>query len=65
MRNIASIIRTDGQVVRDLMLEMIYYRIGNAWSKKFIQWLNDNGCYYTAKETVAFGKRIGLDIRST
>ena len=30
-----------------------------------IQWLSDNGSCYTAKDTVWFGKNLGLDIRTT
>jgi len=32
---------------------------------RVIQWLSDNGSCYTAKETVKFGKNVGLDIRTT
>jgi len=65
MRYIASTIGIDGQAIRDLMLETIEYRLGKAFTEKPVQWLTDNGSCYTAKETVAFGKRLGLDIRTT
>ena len=65
MRYIASTIGIDGQAIRDLMLETIEYRLGQAFTEKPVQWLTDNGSCYTAKETVAFGKRLGLDIRTT
>ena len=65
MRYIASTIGIDGQAIRDLMLVTIEYRLGKTCSEKPIQWLTDNGSCYTAKETVAFGKRLGLDMRTT
>jgi len=65
MRYIASTIGIDGQAIRDLMLETLEYRLGKTWSETPIQWLTDNGSCYTAKETVAFGKKLGLDIRTT
>ena len=46
------------------MLETIEYRLGKTCTEEPIQWLTDHGSCYTAKETVAFGKRLGLDIRS-
>ena len=65
MRYIASTIGIDGQAIRDLMLETIEYRLGKTFTEKPVQWLTDNGSCYKAKETVAFGKRLGLDIRTT
>lgn len=65
MRYIASTKGIDGQAIRDLMLESIECRFGSAELPHSIQWLSDNGSCYTAKETVAFGYRLGLDIRTT
>ena len=65
MRYIASTIGIDGRAIRDLMLETVEYRLGRVQSVTPIQWLSDNGSCYTAKETVAFGRQLGLDIRTT
>lgn len=65
MRYIASTIGIDGKAIRDLMLETVEHRLGRPFTSSPIQWLSDNGSCYTAKETVAFGKQLGLDIRTT
>lgn len=65
MRYIASTIGIDGKAIRDLMLETVEYRLGRPFTPVPIQWLSDNGSCYTARETVAFGKQLGLDIRTT
>ncbi|MCH9626729.1 MAG: IS3 family transposase ISCpr2 [Chlamydiales bacterium] len=65
MRYISSTKGIDGQAIRDLMLESIEYRFGVSELPHSIQWLSDNGSCYTARETVAFGYRLGLDIRTT
>jgi len=65
MRYIASTIGIDGKAIRDLMLETVEYRLGSPPLKSPIQWLSDNGSCYTARETVAFGRQLGLDIRTT
>lgn len=65
MRYIASTIGIDGQAIRDLMLETVEYRFGIPRVPHRIQWLSDNGSCYTARDTVAFGKQLGLDIRTT
>lgn len=65
MRYIASTIGIDGQAIRDLMIETVEYRLGRPIIDARIQWLTDNGSCYTARETVAFGKQLGLDIRTT
>ena len=65
MRYIASTIGIDGQAIRDLMLETVEYRLGEPFTKHPIQWLSDNGSCYTARETVAFGRQLGLDIKTT
>lgn len=65
MRYIASTIGIDGQMIRDLMLETTEYRLGEPRAKSPIQWLSDNGPCYTARETVQFGRALGLDVRTT
>lgn len=65
MRYVASTIGIDGQAIRDLMLETVEYRFGIARVSRPVQWLTDNGSCYTAKETVSFGRSLGLDIRTT
>jgi putative transposase len=65
MRYVASTIGIDGQAIRDLMLETVEYRLGGPNANSPIQWLTDNGSCYTARETVAFGRQLGLDIRTT
>lgn len=65
MRYIASTIGIDGKAIRDLMVETLEYRLGCCQTPPPIQWLSDNGSCYTAKETVAFGRNLGLDIRTT
>lgn len=65
MRYIASTIGIDGQAIRDLMLETVEYRFGDVQVTQPLQWLSDNGSCYTARETVSFGRELGLDIRTT
>lgn len=65
MGYIASTIGIDGQAIRDLMIETVEYRFGATQVPYTVQWLTDNGSCYTARETVAFGRELGLDIRTT
>ncbi len=65
MRYVASTIGIDGQMIRDLMLETVEYRFGRPKAHARLQWLSDNGSCYTAKETVNFGRMLGLEIRTT
>lgn len=65
MGYIASTIGIDGQAIRDLMLETVEYRFGGNKTTQAVQWLSDNGSCYVARETVAFGRTLGLDIRTT
>jgi putative transposase len=65
MRYVSSTIGIDGQMIRDLMLETVEYRFGRPKAEADLQWLTDNGSCYTAKETVCFGRMLGLDIRTT
>lgn len=55
----------DGEAIRNLMLETIEYRFGQPKTPGTLQWLTDNGSCYVARETVAFGRELGLDIRTT
>lgn len=65
MRYIASTVGIDGEAIRDLMLETVEYRFRDIKTPYPVQWLSDNGSCYVARETVAFGKSLGLDIRTT
>ncbi|AEJ06554.1 putative transposase for insertion element [Stutzerimonas stutzeri] len=49
-----------GDDVRDVMLEAIEKRFGQALPVTQIQWLSDNGSAYTAEQTRAFAREIGL-----
>ena len=65
MRWVASTIGIDSQMIRNLMLETVEYRFGQPKALRVVQWLSDNGSCYVARETVAFGRELGLDIRTT
>lgn len=65
LRYISSTMGIDGRAIRDLMLESVEYTMGREQLKSPIQWLTDNGSCYTAKETVLFGRELGLEIRTT
>lgn len=65
MRYIASTIGIDGKAIRDLMLETVEYRFDQPKTSQLVQWLTDNGSCYVARKTVAFGRDLGLDIRTT
>lgn len=56
----------DGAMIRDLMAETMQYRFGNVNQLPHkIQWLSDNGPCYIARETVMFGRSIGLEVCTT
>lgn len=56
----------DGALIRDLMTETIEMRFGSVKKvPQAVQWLSDNGPCYTAHETVAFARSLGLDVRTT
>lgn len=58
---IASSRGISGEMVRDLMVECVERRFGQAHTvSQRIQWLSDNGSVYTAHETVALARSIGL-----
>jgi transposase InsO family protein len=63
---IASSKGIDGSMVRDLMTESLESRFGKA-SKipHALQWLSDNGPQYIARETIHFGRLLGLEICTT
>lgn len=65
MKYVTSTIRIDQQAIRDLIVETLEYRIGRCQAAYPIQWLTDNGSCYTAKETLLYGRRQELDIRTT
>ena len=54
----------DGELVRDLMAESVELRFGGKLPFK-VQWLTDNGPGYVARETVYFGRSLGLEICTT
>ena len=49
-----------GDDVRDVMLEAIEQRFGGERPASPVQWLSDNGSAYTAEQTRAFARQIGL-----
>ena len=65
MKYVACTVGMNGEAIRDLMLETVEYRFRDTKVTHPVQWLSDNGSCYIAKETVSFGKRLGLDIRTT
>lgn len=66
MRYVASTKGIDGGMIRDLMAETVLYRFGEVEQLPHtIQWLTDNGSCYTARETVLFGRSLGLSICTT
>jgi transposase InsO family protein len=55
-----------GEMVRDLMAEVIEYRFGSVDQVPHrIQWLSDNGPAYTAYKTIRFAKLMGLEVCTT
>jgi putative transposase len=51
----------DAVLVGDLMMQAVENRFGaNAATQKPIEWLTDNGSFYTAAETRSFAKLLGL-----
>jgi putative transposase len=67
MKYIATNRGVTGEMVRDLMVECLDYRFGGPTKRPptKIQWLSDNGPYYTAHKTVTFGRDLGLEICTT
>lgn len=56
-----------GELVRDLMVDTVEYRFGAGTVQlpHPVEWLTDNGSCYTANETVAFGRSLGLLLCTT
>lgn len=54
-----------GSMIRDLMLESVERRFGQAATPRPVEWLSDNGSCYTARETVEFASWLGLASRFT
>jgi putative transposase len=50
-----------GDMVRDLMVEAVEARFGDTLPRHPIEWLTDNGSAYTARDTRAFAREIGLE----
>ena len=49
-----------GEPVRDMLVEAVERRFGNALPDRPIQWLSDNGSAYTAALTRSFAREVGL-----
>lgn len=63
---ISSTVGIDGKTIRDLIFESMEYRFGKIdVLPQTIQWLSDNGSCYVARETVAFARNRGFDVRTT
>ena len=66
IRYVASTRGVDGALVRGLRVERVEARFGpSARVPMPVQWLSDNDPCFVAGETVAFGRRLGLDICTT
>ncbi len=57
---VASPTGYSGDDIRDLMLESVEKRFGDQLPTTPVQWLSDNGSAYTAEQTRAFARQIGL-----
>lgn len=60
MCHVATTGGVSGEMIRDLMLESVEKRFGDAPAPFRVEWLSDNGSCYTSKETMAFSAEIGL-----
>lgn len=66
MSYVASNKGIDGEMIRDLMVRTMHHRFGQINTlPRPVQWLSDNGPCYVARETVLFGRSIGLEICTT
>jgi putative transposase len=54
-----------GDLVRDLMVEAVETRFGNALPEQAIEWLTDNGSPYIARDTRSFAREINLEPLTT
>jgi putative transposase len=50
----------DGDLARDMMLEVVEYRFDSTEASVPIEWLSDNDSPYIAGDTRAFAKELGL-----
>jgi len=54
------------QLVKDLMVSSVEYRLGKIDKlPNKIQWLSDNGPCYTSRETILFARMIGFEVCTT
>jgi transposase InsO family protein len=65
LRFIASTIGINSDMICDLMLEAVEYRFKRSKLPHKLQWLTDNGSYYTSKKTVAFARELGFEVCTT
>jgi len=66
MRYVISTAGIEGSMTRDLMAETDLYHFGQIDQVPHqIQWLTDNGPCDIARETVLFGRSVGLEICAT
>lgn len=66
MKYISTSRGIDGEMIRDLMTETVEHRFGKVEKVPHkIEWLSDNGPQFTAHETIAFGRGLGLEICTT
>lgn len=54
-----------GEMVRDLMVEAVEQRFGDARTPHPIEWLSDNGSAYIARETATTAAALGLRLAFT
>lgn len=63
---IASTVGINSDMVCDLLVESVEYRFGSKGvTPHKIQWLTDNGPYYTSKQTVSFARDLGFEVCTT
>jgi transposase InsO family protein len=61
MSHVATTAGINSEMIRDLMLQTVEYRFGQDDKvPQPIEWLSDNGSCYTARDTRAFAKSLGL-----
>jgi putative transposase len=65
LRFIASTVGITSDMICDLMLEAVEYRFKEDKLPHKLQWLTDNGPYYTSKKTVAFARELGFEVCTT
>jgi putative transposase len=62
---IASTVGINSDMICDLLFEAVEYRFKQGGLPKKLQWLTDNGPYYTSKKTVAFARELGFEVCTT